>query len=346
MRRARTLRPIWIVSLVGVLLVTMAIGVRYHLDLTAAEERLTGRSRVIDTPQGRLEYAEQGTGRPLLMIHGTGGGFDQGLLFSGDLHERGFRVIAPSRFGYLRSAPDPVAPELQADAFAMLLDELGVQDAVVVGGSAGANFAAAFALRHPERCRALVLLVPASNLNDRDPVEMTEWEKALVARLAGSDFLYWALLRVAPDQVIKTLLATDPTLVGGAARERRERVSDIAEGMLPISRRTEGMLADGRLAGSPTEIDYSSIRVPTLIISAKDDLFGTAGTGRRFPRDCPIFPKRRTVELALAIAQSVGVKLVHRGHAHQAHCAFDFLLEDGQRTLDAGLTGCGEGVEI
>ncbi len=292
MRRARTLRPIWIVSLVAVLLVTMAIGVRYHLDLTAAEERLTGRSRVIDTPQGRLEYAEQGTGRPLLMIHGTGGGFDQGLLFSGDLHERGFRVIAPSRFGYLRSAPDPVAPELQADAFAMLLDELGVQDAVVVGGSAGANFAAAFALRHPERCRALVLLVPASNLNDRDPVEMTEWEKALVARLAGSDFLYWALLRLAPDQVTKTLLATDPIVVRGAARERRERVSDIAEGMLPISRRTEGMLADGRLAGSPTEIDYSSIRVPTLIISAKDDLFGTAGTARQLSR---IIPNSRLV---------------------------------------------------
>ena len=168
-------KRLWVVSLVAILLVAMVVGVRYRLDLAAAEERLTGRSKVIETPQGRLEYAEQGTGSPLLMIHGTGGGFDQGLLFAGDLHERGFRVIAPSRFGYLQSAPEPIAPDLQADAFATLLDKLDVEDAVVVGGSAGANFAAAFALRHPERCRALVLLVPASNLNDRDPVEMAAW---------------------------------------------------------------------------------------------------------------------------------------------------------------------------
>tara|TARA_B100000941_G_scaffold247253_1_gene192302 strand:+ start:212 stop:1174 length:963 start_codon:yes stop_codon:yes gene_type:complete len=285
-------KRLWVVSLVAILLVAMVVGVRYRLDLAAAEERLTGRSKVIETPQGRLEYAEQGTGSPLLMIHGTGGGFDQGLLFAGDLHERGFRVIAPSRFGYLQSAPEPIAPDLQADAFATLLDKLDVEDAVVVGGSAGANFAAAFALRHPERCRALVLLVPASNLNDRDPVEMAAWEKAFVARLAGSDFLYWALLSLAPGQVTKTLLATDPTLVGGATRDQRERVSDIAEGMLPISRRTEGMLADGRLAGSPTEIDYSSIRVPTLIISAEDDLFGTAGTARQLNQ---IMPNSRLV---------------------------------------------------
>jgi pimeloyl-ACP methyl ester carboxylesterase len=52
------------------------------------------------------------------------------------------------------------------------------------------------------------------------------------------------------------------------------------------------MLADGRLAGSPTEIDYSSIRVPTLIISAKDDLFGTAGTARQLSR---IIPNSRLV---------------------------------------------------
>jgi dienelactone hydrolase len=37
------------------------------------------------------------------MIHGTGGGFDQGLLFARRLVDAGYRVIAPSRFGYLRS---------------------------------------------------------------------------------------------------------------------------------------------------------------------------------------------------------------------------------------------------
>lgn len=32
-----------------------------------------------------------------MMIHGTGGGFDQGLLFAAGLRQQGFRIIAPSR---------------------------------------------------------------------------------------------------------------------------------------------------------------------------------------------------------------------------------------------------------
>ncbi|WP_089279867.1 alpha/beta fold hydrolase [Antarctobacter heliothermus] len=62
---------------------------------------------MIDTPAGALEYANADDGPPLMMIHGTGGGFDQGLLFASGLRQSGFRIVAPSRFGYLGSAfPD------------------------------------------------------------------------------------------------------------------------------------------------------------------------------------------------------------------------------------------------
>lgn len=73
------------------------------------------------------------------MIHGTGGGFDQGLRFADALIAHGVRVIAPSRFGYLRS-DFPVNPSLaeQADALASLLDNLGIDRIAVIGGSAGA----------------------------------------------------------------------------------------------------------------------------------------------------------------------------------------------------------------
>ena len=265
----------------AVVLVGMMTGSRFRSDLHEAEARLVGRSEVISTTVGPLEFAERGVGPALVMIHGTGGGFDQGLLFSGDLAEQGFRVIAPSRFGYLRSAPNPRSPEVQADALAALLDHLRIGDVVVAGGSAGANFAAAFALRHPDRCRALVLLVPAANLGEGDPVEMPDWQKAMVQRLAASDFLYWLLLRLAPDTLTQALLATDAALVDKASPEQQRRVEAIAEGMLPISKRTAGMIADGQLAGRPTELDYAAIRVPTLIISVEDDRFGTADTARQ-----------------------------------------------------------------
>jgi len=99
------------------------------------------------------------------MIHGTGGGFDQGLRFGRALMSRGFEIIAPSRFGYLRSDfPAEPSPGRQADALALLLDHLNVDSLPVAGGSAGALIAAEFALRHPDRCSSLILLVPAMNL--------------------------------------------------------------------------------------------------------------------------------------------------------------------------------------
>ena len=61
-------------------------------------------SKVIPSRFGDLEYAESGAGTPFLMVHGSGGGFDQGLFFARRFSEAGYRVIAPSRFGYLRSA--------------------------------------------------------------------------------------------------------------------------------------------------------------------------------------------------------------------------------------------------
>lgn len=100
----------------------------FDRDMAAAHARLEGRSTVVDSPFGPIEYAEAGQGPPVLVIHGSGGGFDQGLEMMGEeLATRGFRVIAPSRFGYLRSGrPPDASPERQADAFAWLLARLGL----------------------------------------------------------------------------------------------------------------------------------------------------------------------------------------------------------------------------
>jgi len=91
-------------------------------------------SKVIPSRFGDLEYAEQGEGVPLLMVHGTGGGFDQGLLFARPLTALGYRVIAPSRFGYLRSSfPAEPSSANQADAFVDLLDALGIAKIAIAG---------------------------------------------------------------------------------------------------------------------------------------------------------------------------------------------------------------------
>lgn len=95
-------------------------------------------SRLLETTAGALEYAVEGHGSPLMMIHGTGGGFDQGLLFARGFREAGFQIIAPSRFGYLRSAfPDDASPAHQADVLVALLDHLGLERLAVAGARLG-----------------------------------------------------------------------------------------------------------------------------------------------------------------------------------------------------------------
>ena len=256
--------------------------------LAGTERRVSGRSGLIRTRFGDLEYAIAGRGPALMMIHGAGGGFDQGLRFSAGLVRRGHRIIAPSRFGYLRSdfPPDP-SSENQADALVELLDHLGIDRLPVAGGSAGALSAVQLALRHPDRCSGLVLLVPAANVRGRDPVEMGPLQKLMVERLLTSDVVFWAALNTMPERLIGTLLATDPKLLGEVSPTERRRAYAILEELMPIGARRRGMRNDGRLASRSARVDFSRIRVPTLVISAEDDRFGTAATARDIAAEVP-----------------------------------------------------------
>lgn len=253
-----------------------------------SDNRLHGQGSLIETRAGALEYAVAGDGPPLMMIHGTGGGFDQGLLFATALRQRGFRIIAPSRFGYLGSAfPDDASPAHQADTLVELLDHLGIERLAVVGGSAGALTAAEFALRHPDRCSHLGLLVPAANLTNRDPVAFSALQRLAVNAVLGSDFWFWSLLRLAPGQMIRTLLATDPALLDRVPEAERQRAMTILNQIFPISRKANGLQTDGFWAGTPTLTAHERIAAPTLILSCEDDLFGTAATARLLAERIP-----------------------------------------------------------
>ena len=87
----------------GLLVAALLLWLRFDSDMKLAAARAVKGSVVIDTRCGPIEYQEAGTGAALLMVHGSGGGHDQGMAFAGDLARQGIRVIAMSRFGYLRT---------------------------------------------------------------------------------------------------------------------------------------------------------------------------------------------------------------------------------------------------
>ncbi|MBS0614020.1 MAG: alpha/beta hydrolase [Proteobacteria bacterium] len=268
----------------GLGLAIIAIHTRYRNDLGRAAARAAQGSVLANTRCGPIEYQEAGTGIPLLVIHGSGGGHDQGMDFARPLAQHGIRVIAVSRFGYLRTPrPADASPQAQADAHVCLLDALGIERAAVLGLSAGGPSAMQAAIRYPDRVGALVLVVPLvhkpeSAMASAPPVsdEKDEW----LLRLVGSDFLYWSALKLAPDQVIRHLLATPPELVPDAGAREREHVKELAEHVLPVSLRAAGLRDDTRLGKSLKPYALEAIRAPTLAISARDDGFGTYANAR------------------------------------------------------------------
>jgi 2-hydroxy-6-oxonona-2,4-dienedioate hydrolase len=153
--------PTWLLPAIAVAAILAWLGRAFVMDRRANRQRLCGNSRLIETRRGPIEYAEAGSGPAVLVIHGAGGGCDQGMEFAEPIAKRGFRVVAMSRFGYLRTAmPVDASSAAQADAHLALMDALGIDRAVILGASAGAPSAMQFALRHPDRCQALGVLVP------------------------------------------------------------------------------------------------------------------------------------------------------------------------------------------
>jgi pimeloyl-ACP methyl ester carboxylesterase len=261
----------------GAVLAGAAVASAYATAMADAEARVSSGSSVIPTRFGAMEYAVAGEGPPVLMIHGTGGGFDQGLNFAERLPAMGYQVIAPSRFGYLRSDfPSDPSSANQADAFVDLLDSLKIEEAAAIGGSAGALSAIEFAIRHPDRCSALVALVPATYAPDRPSLQpMGKTQERAMRAMLESDFLFWAATHLARDQMIGTMLATDPALVAAAPPVEKARAERIIRDILPVSMRARGLLNDAVLAGNPARQELTRIIAPTLAISLEDDRFGT-----------------------------------------------------------------------
>lgn len=212
---------------------------------------------------GTIEYAERGAGPPLLFSHPLFGGFDAGIGLAHAYAGPRYHVIAPSRFGYLGSTlPRGASPAGQADAYAVLLDQLDLDRALVFGYSAGGPSAIQFALRHPDRTMALVLMASAlPGASSRPP-------KPLMHLLAGSDLAFWLVQRYLSAPLNGMYVAKGTRLTAA----QRATVRQTQAAMLPARARRHGVLFDIYVSNPAVQhVALENIQVPTLVINAQDD---------------------------------------------------------------------------
>ena len=135
----------------------------------------------IDRPGVELAGEEAGAGIPVVLLHGLTATRRYVVMGSTALERSGHRVVAHDARGHGRSSPAPDRSaygydELGGDLEAVL-DQVGIERAVLAGASMGAHTVLWLALRAPERCGGLVVITPGYDPATHDqPERLARWD--------------------------------------------------------------------------------------------------------------------------------------------------------------------------
>ena len=134
----------------------------------------------IDADGVTLSGEGAGEGRAVVLLHGLTATRRYVVMGSRALERSGHRVIAYDARAHGRSDPalEPTdyGYERLSDDLLAILDDRGIERAVLAGASMGAHTLTHFALTHPERVAGLVIMTPAFDPDDRRPDAMERWD--------------------------------------------------------------------------------------------------------------------------------------------------------------------------
>lgn len=209
-----------------------------------------------------LAVADEGTGQPVLMVHG----FPMNhAMWEGQiaLLSEQWRVIAPDLRGLGQSTvtPGKVTVAQHADDLAALLDALDVSEPVVlVGLSMGGYIAFQFYEKHRDRLRALVLC---------DTRAVPDTPELAETRLKTAD----RVEREGPHVLAESMI---PRMLSRATFETKPAVVEVLKRMI-LSGNPVGLAATARgLAERPDFTPLlSRIDCPTLVVVGQDDALST-----------------------------------------------------------------------
>lgn len=229
-------------------------GIRCGAAVRESKNRLAAyNAQTAALSYGGITYVDSGEGEVILSVHGIFGGYDQAYDTYKDFCSD-YRIIAPSRFGYLGSdVSGDGTPARQAAAYVELLDKLGIDKVYLLATSAGGSIAIRFALDYPQRTKGLILYCSAM-----PPVEKPE----KYAEYAGpppflcNDYIMFLL-----SPMFEPIMGMEPSTIYS---------------MLSINDRKVGVILDASVTNPDMARDFGEypiedLQVPTLIFHAKDD---------------------------------------------------------------------------
>ena len=248
----------WIYIVICVLLALSGYlifqGIQCNIAVKKCREKfLACKAKTVSLSYGNMSYIDAGNGETILSVHGIFGGYDQAYDTCKDFKDD-FRIIAPSRFGYLGSdVSGSGTPAEQAAAYVELLDKLGIDRTYLLATSAGGSVAIRFALDYPERTNGLILYCSAMPFIEK-PQNCPKYTGP--PAFLCNDF---AMFLMSP--LFNPIMGMEPSTIYN---------------MLPVSERKDGVVLDASVTNLDMAKNYDAyhvedLQVPALAFQAKDD---------------------------------------------------------------------------
>ena len=214
----------------------------------------------------------QGDGSPILFVHGFP--LDRTMWRRLMSPMTGWKRIAPDLrgFGMNEALPDPPTIGSYADDLVELLNQMGQEPAVICGFSMGGYVAFELVRRFPERVRALILANSRAAADD----DTTRRGRDTTARLAENDGL---------DALVGVQL---PKLLSPASYSTQPQVVDHVRTMIKSASIPGVVAALMAMRDRPDSMELlPQIRVPTLVVSGREDAIVPASESKRMAEAIP-----------------------------------------------------------
>ena len=206
-----------------------------------------------------LRGDDDGEGTPVVLLHGLTATRRYVVMGSRSLQRGGHRVVAYDARGHGTSSPaDGYTYAALASDLRAVLDDRGIERAVLAGASMGAHTIARFALDHLDRVAAVAIVTPAFDPEDDSGTDYDRWNALAEGLRSGGveGFVEAYDVEEVPEAWRPTVLRVLQQRL--AAHEHPEAVADALE-QVPRSRPFEAWE------------DLSAIRVPAVVVASRDE---------------------------------------------------------------------------